>query len=66
MARITARFKDSTVWFMFTVLFTVLAITELMQHHFDPKDFDPFWLGWDIAFALSSFGRAMDMRKGEA
>lgn len=55
--------KDRTAWFLFTALFVFLATTELLQFRFDPNNFDPFWLGWDLAFSLSCLSRALDSKK---
>jgi hypothetical protein len=52
--------KNSTMWFIFTGLFTVLVVMNLWQLNFDYESFKPFWLGWNIAFALNCFARAMD------
>jgi len=47
---------------MFTGLFAALVLLELWQFRYDPNNFDPFWLGWNLAFMLNSLTRALDER----
>ena len=50
-------------WLWFAVLFAVLVLLELRQFFYDKNNFDPFWLGWNLAFMLNCVVRALDLRR---